>query len=58
MRINIERRPQGVMKAAGLENKKEVVKVGLRARQRQTKIRRFRGKLPWVGDLDALRSDR
>jgi len=26
--------------------------------RRQEEIRRYRGKLPWQGDLDAMRADR
>ncbi|HEX3367107.1 type II toxin-antitoxin system VapB family antitoxin [Phenylobacterium sp.] len=46
------------LKASGVRTKREAVELGLRALiriQRQEQIRRFRGKLPWDGDLDALR---
>jgi len=46
--------------ATGLKTKREAVDLGLRALLRlskQAKIRRFRGKLHWRGDLDAMRRD-
>lgn len=48
------------MKATGLKTKREAVELGLRTLvrlRRQEEIRRFRGKLAWTGDLDAMRSD-
>jgi len=50
-----------VMKATGLRTKREAVEMGLKALlklKKQENIRKFRGKLDWVGDLDDLRSDR
>ncbi|MBF0470573.1 MAG: type II toxin-antitoxin system VapB family antitoxin [Gammaproteobacteria bacterium] len=44
--------------ATGLKTKKEVVEQGLKlliARQQQQAIRKWRGKLHWEGDLDAMR---
>ena len=49
------------LKATGLKTKREAVELGLRTLVRlrgQEEIRRFRGKLPWIGDLDAMRTDR
>ena len=52
---------QDTLRATGLKTKREAVEEGLRTLLRlnqQAAIRRFRGKLRWTGDLDALRSDR
>ena len=48
------------LKATGLKTKREAVELGLQTLLRlraQEEVRAFRGKLPWVGDLEALRSD-
>ncbi len=48
------------MRAAGVGTKREAVELGLKTLvrlRRQSDIRRFRGKLAWVGDLDAMRTD-
>ncbi len=50
-----------VLKVTGLETKKDAVELGLRTLVRlknQEKIRRFKGKLSWEGDLAASRSTR
>ena len=49
------------MRATGLRTKREAVELGLQTIVRlseQAEIRRYRGALPWTGDLDAMRSDR
>jgi Arc/MetJ family transcription regulator len=49
------------MRATGAKTKREAVELGLRTLLRlhaQEKIRRFRGKLDWQGDLAAMRMDR
>jgi Arc/MetJ family transcription regulator len=49
-----------VMRATGLKTKRDVVELGLKTLLRlrdQEEIRRFRGKLAWSGDLDAMRAD-
>ena len=49
------------LRVTGLKTKREVVELGLRTLLRlrqQEEIRRFRGKLDWQGDLDAMRTDR
>ncbi|KAA0213339.1 MAG: type II toxin-antitoxin system VapB family antitoxin [Lautropia sp.] len=49
------------LRATGLKTKREAVELGLRTLlrlRRQQEIRRFRGKLPWEGDLEAMRTDR
>jgi Arc/MetJ family transcription regulator len=48
------------LRATGLKTKREAVEEGLRTLlrlKRQSELRRFRGKLSWNGDLDAMRSD-
>ncbi len=48
------------LKTTGLKTKREAVELGLRTLVRlgrQEEIRRFRGKLAWNGDLDAMRLD-
>ncbi|MFA5903586.1 MAG: type II toxin-antitoxin system VapB family antitoxin [Desulfobacula sp.] len=47
--------------ASGYKTKKETVEEGLRLLIRlknQAKIREFRGKLNWDGDLDQMRTDK
>jgi Arc/MetJ family transcription regulator len=49
------------LRATGLKTKREAVEEGLRTLlrlRRQAGIRRFRGKLDWRGDLDAMRTGR
>jgi Arc/MetJ family transcription regulator len=49
------------MRLTGLKTKKEAVELGLRTLLRlrqQEEIRRFRGKLDWKGDLEAMRADK
>ena len=46
--------------ATGLQTKREAVELGLQTLvrlKRQGDIRKLRGKLEWVGDLDAMRRD-
>jgi len=46
---------------SGLKTKKETVEEALRlliAQKNQAAIRKFRGKLTWDGDLDAMRTDK
>ena len=64
MRTNIvidDKLMRDALRASGLKTKREAVEEGLRTLlrlKRQEEIRRFRGKLAWQGDLDALRTDR
>ena len=63
MRTNIvidEKLMKETLRLTGLKTKREAVELGLRTivrLRKQQEIRRFRGKLPWQGDLDAMRSD-
>lgn len=48
------------MQAAGVKTKREAVELGLKTLLRlrkQEEIRKFRGKLAWTGDLEAMRTD-
>jgi Arc/MetJ family transcription regulator len=64
MRTNIvidDRLMAAALRLTGLRTKKEAVELGLRTLVRlgkQEQIRRFRGKLNWQGDLDAMRTDK
>ncbi|MGH7108611.1 MAG: type II toxin-antitoxin system VapB family antitoxin [Acetobacteraceae bacterium] len=63
MRTNIvidDKLMSDVLRATGLKTKREAVELGLKTLLRlrwQTRIRRFRGKLNWQGDLAAMRRD-
>ena len=63
MRTNIvidDKLMRDVLRATGLKTKREAVELGLRTLLRlrwQARIRHFRGKLDWQGDLAAMRSD-
>lgn len=49
------------LRVTGLKTKREAVEYGLRTvllLGRQEEIRRYRGKLDWQGDLDAMRADK
>ena len=49
-----------VLKLTGLKTKREAVEQGLKTLLRlkkQEKIRQYRGKLQWEGDLDRMRRD-
>jgi Arc/MetJ family transcription regulator len=64
MRTNIvidDKLMKDALRATGLKTKREAVELGLRTVLRlrqQEEIRRFRGKLAWQGDLDAMRNDK
>ena len=63
MRTNIvidDRLMAEAMSASGAKTKREVVEEALRMLvriRRQSEIRKFRGKLHWEGDLEAMRLD-
>jgi Arc/MetJ family transcription regulator len=63
MRTNIEiddRLMAEALAATGIRTKREAVELGLKTiirLKQQEQIRQFRGKLPWEGDLDAMRRD-
>jgi len=48
------------LKLTGLKTKREAVELGLKTLvtlKKQEKIRQYKGKLPWEGDLDEMRTD-
>ena len=64
MRTNIvidDKLMKDTLRATGLKTKREVVELGLRTILRlrqQAEIKRWRGKLDWQGDPDAMRTDK
>jgi Arc/MetJ family transcription regulator len=64
MRTNIvidDKLMKETLRLTGLRTKREAVELGLRTvvrLRKQDEIRRFRGKLKWQGDLDAMRTDK
>lgn len=51
---------ESALRASGLKTKKEAVEEGLKLlvqMKNQERIKEFRGKLKWVGNLDAMRRD-
>jgi Arc/MetJ family transcription regulator len=64
MRTNIEIDDElmaETLRQTGLKTKREAVDLALRALlrlHRQRAVRDFRGRLPWEGDLEAMRRDR
>ncbi len=52
---------KSALKLSGLRTKKDAIEIGLKLLvefKRQAKIRDFRGRLKWVGDLDKMRTDK
>ncbi len=52
---------QDTLRVTGLKTKREAVELGLRTLlrlRRQEEIRQYRGKLPWQGDLESMRTDK
>lgn len=48
------------LQASGLKTKKDTIEAALKLFvrfNRQTRIRGFRGKLKWIGNLDKMRTD-
>lgn len=64
MRTNIvidDKLMSEAIRLTGARTKREAVEIGLRTVvriKRQERIKRFKGKLNWAGDLDALRASR
>lgn len=63
MRTNIvidDELMEEVLRLTGVKTKREAVELGLKTLirlKKQSRIRKFRGKLLWEGDLDQMRSD-
>lgn len=52
---------ESALKASGIKTKKEAIEEGLKLLvqiKNQEKIKGFRGKLKWTGNLEAMRVDR
>ena len=64
MRTNVvinDKLMESALKASGLKTKKDAIEEGLKLlvqMKGQEKIKGFRGKLKWTGNLDEMRSDR
>ena len=64
MRTNVvidDQLMKAALKLSGLRTKKDAIEAGLRLLvrlNRQTKIKNFRGRLKWVGDLYQMRTDK
>jgi Arc/MetJ family transcription regulator len=64
MRTNIEiddALMSDVLEMTGLRTKKEAVELGLKTLirlKKQERIKQFKGKIRWEGDLEEMRSDR
>ncbi|OPX99059.1 MAG: hypothetical protein A4E60_02890 [Syntrophorhabdus sp. PtaB.Bin047] len=49
------------LESSGLKTKKDAIEAGLKLLvqfKRLSEVRKFRGKLKWVGDLEEMRTDR
>jgi Arc/MetJ family transcription regulator len=63
MRTNVvidDRLMEQALRLSGLRTKKDVIEAGLKLLvnlSSQEKVKKYRGKLAWEGDLDALRRD-
>ena len=63
MRTNIvidDRLMAEALRATGAQTKREAVELGLKTLvqlKKQERLRRYRGKLKWPGDLERMRTD-
>ena len=49
------------LKLSGLRTKRDTIEAGLKLLvefKQQTKARKYRGKLKWIGNLDEMRTDK
>ena len=64
MRTNVvidDQLMQEALELSGLRTKKDAIEAGLRLLvefARQSKVKDFRGRLKWSGDLDEMRTDK
>lgn len=64
MRTNVvieDRLMEAALKLSGFRTKKEAIEAGLKLLvkfNRQEKIKDFRGRLKWVGNLEKMRTDK
>jgi Arc/MetJ family transcription regulator len=52
---------ESALRASGIRTKKEAIEEGLKLlvqMKNQERIKRFRGKLTWTGNLDEMRADK
>ncbi|MDP2277753.1 MAG: type II toxin-antitoxin system VapB family antitoxin [Nitrospirota bacterium] len=52
---------KSALKFSGLKTKKDIIEAGLQLLvkfNRQTRVKDFRGRLKWVGNLDEMRTDK
>jgi len=52
---------ESALKSSGLKTKKDVIEAGLKLLvkfKRQAKVKSYRGKLKWVGNLEEMRTDK
>jgi len=52
---------KSALETSGMKTKKDAIEAGLKLLvkfNRQAKVRDFRGKLKWIGNLDAIRTDK
>ena len=64
MRTNVvidDKLMNSALKQSGLKTKKATIEEGLKLLvkfKKQSKLKKYRGKLKWVGDLNKMRTDR
>ncbi|MBS1258630.1 MAG: hypothetical protein MAG551_01691 [Candidatus Scalindua arabica] len=64
MRTNVvidDKLMETALKLSGFQTKRDTIEAGLKLLvefKRQAKVRNFRGKLKWVGNLDKMRLDK
>jgi Arc/MetJ family transcription regulator len=64
MRTNVvidDKLMKAALKQSGLHTKKAAIEEGLKLLvrfNRQAKLKKYRGKLKWIGDLDQMRTDK
>ena len=64
MRTNVvidDQLMKDALELSGLRTKKAAIEAGLKLLvefSRQTRVKKFRGKLKWQGDLDKMRTDK
>jgi len=52
---------EAALKSSGLKTKKDAIEAGLKLLvqfKRQAKVKNYRGKLKWVGNLNDMRTDK
>ncbi len=52
---------KSALKSSGFKTKKDAIEAGLKLLvkfKRQSKVKNYRGKLKWIGNLDEMRTDK